>query len=128
MISSLRQANKKNYSQNSKQPYSKFLFNSCLFQVECLSLVIACLCHDLDHRGTNNSFQVKSCSNLAQLYSTSTMEHHHFDQCLMILNSKGNQILANLSQVKMCPILLTLSNAHLWLFIIVLTANLLSFL
>ena len=74
--------------------------NLSLFQVECLSLVIACLCHDLDHRGTNNSFQVKSCSNLAQLYSTSTMEHHHFDQCLMILNSKGNQILANLSQVK----------------------------
>lgn len=69
-----------------------------LGEVECLSLIIACLCHDLDHRGTNNSFQVKSSSNIAQLYSTSTMEHHHFDQCLMILNSKGNQILANLSQ------------------------------
>lgn len=64
-----------------------------------MSLVIGCLCHDLDHRGTNNAFQVKSSSNLAQLYSTSTMEHHHFDQCLMILNSKGNQILANLNQV-----------------------------
>lgn len=25
------------------------------------------------------------------------MEHHHFDQCIMILNSQGNQILANLS-------------------------------
>lgn len=25
------------------------------------------------------------------------MEHHHFDQCVMILNSQGNQILANLS-------------------------------
>ena len=61
--------------------------------------MIACLCHDLDHRGTNNSFQIKSSSTLARLYSTSTMEHHHFDQCLMILNSKGNQILANLSQV-----------------------------
>ncbi|CAB4064484.1 PDE11 [Lepeophtheirus salmonis] len=69
-----------------------------LGDVECLSLMIACLCHDLDHRGTNNSFQVKSSSNLAQLYSTSTMEHHHFDQCLMILNSKGNQILQNLTQ------------------------------
>lgn len=62
--------------------------------------MIACLCHDLDHRGTNNSFQVKSSSNLAQLYSTSTMEHHHFDQCLMILNSKGNQILSHVSQVR----------------------------
>ena len=32
---------------------------------------------------------------LAQLYSTSTMEHHHFDQCIMILNTKGNDILCN---------------------------------
>lgn len=55
------------------------------------------LCHDLDHRGTNNAFQLKSDSPLAILYSTSTMEHHHFDQCLMILNSPGNQILSNLS-------------------------------
>ena len=74
--------------------------SNLIFQLECLSLIIACLCHDLDHRGTNNSFQIKSGSCLAQLYSTSTMEHHHFDQCLMILNTKGNQILANVSQVK----------------------------
>ncbi|XP_026472829.1 dual 3',5'-cyclic-AMP and -GMP phosphodiesterase 11 [Ctenocephalides felis] len=65
--------------------------------IECLGLIIACLCHDLDHRGTNNSFQIKASSPLAQLYSTSTMEHHHFDQCLMILNSDGNQLLSNLS-------------------------------
>lgn len=39
----------------------------------------------------------RASSPLAQLYSTSTMEHHHFDQCLMILNSPGNQILAHLS-------------------------------
>ncbi|XP_022823228.1 dual 3',5'-cyclic-AMP and -GMP phosphodiesterase 11 isoform X7 [Spodoptera litura] len=66
-------------------------------ELECLALIIGCLCHDLDHRGTNNSFQIKASSPLAQLYSTSTMEHHHFDQCLMILNSPGNQILLNLS-------------------------------
>ena len=30
---------------------------------------------------------LRSASPLAQLYSTSTMEHHHFDQCIMILNS-----------------------------------------
>ncbi|KAI4457308.1 cyclic nucleotide phosphodiesterase [Holotrichia oblita] len=66
-------------------------------EIECLALMIACLCHDLDHRGTNNSFQIKASSPLAQLYSTSTMEHHHFDQCIMILNSPGNQLLANIS-------------------------------
>ena len=83
------------------------------FQVECLSLVIACLCHDLDHRGTNNSFQTKSRSNLAQLYSTSTMEHHHFDQCLMILNSKGNQILSNVSQDEFKRVISTVQDAIL---------------
>lgn len=45
--------------------------------MECLGLLIACLCHDLDHRGTNNSFQIKASSPLAQLYSTSTLERHH---------------------------------------------------
>lgn len=43
------------------------------------------------------SIYCRASSPLAQLYSTSTMEHHHFDQCLMILNSPGNQILAHLS-------------------------------
>lgn len=36
-------------------------------------------------------------SPLAQLYSTSTMEHHHFDQCIMILNSDCNNIFSSLS-------------------------------
>lgn len=70
---------------------------SILGEIETLALLVACLCHDLDHRGTNNSFQVKTSSPLAQLYSTSVMERHHFDQCLMILNSQGNQILGSLS-------------------------------
>lgn len=30
-----------------------------LGDLECLGLLIACLCHDLDHRGTNNQFQIK---------------------------------------------------------------------
>ncbi|XP_050425718.1 dual 3',5'-cyclic-AMP and -GMP phosphodiesterase 11-like isoform X2 [Adelges cooleyi] len=81
--------------------------------LECLALIIACLCHDLDHRGTNNSFQIKVCSPLAQLYSTSTMEHHHFDQCLMILNSQGNQILGNLSPDEYTRIIQVLEDAIL---------------
>jgi hypothetical protein len=60
--------------------------------VQILGLLVACLCHDLDHRGTNNAFQTKTESPLAILYTTSTMEHHHFDQCVMILNSEGNNI------------------------------------
>ncbi|NP_001029121.1 sperm phosphodiesterase 5 [Strongylocentrotus purpuratus] len=63
-----------------------------LTDLEIFALIVACLCHDLDHRGTNNTFQVKTSSPLSLLYGTSTMEHHHFDHCIMILNSEGNNI------------------------------------
>ncbi|XP_063244233.1 dual 3',5'-cyclic-AMP and -GMP phosphodiesterase 11 isoform X2 [Bacillus rossius redtenbacheri] len=82
-------------------------------EIECLALMIACLCHDLDHRGTNNSFQIKASSPLARLYSTSTMEHHHFDQCLMILSSQGNQILSNVSPEEYSRIIKVLEDAIL---------------
>uniref|UniRef100_A0A8C1ZZJ3 Phosphodiesterase n=1 Tax=Cyprinus carpio TaxID=7962 RepID=A0A8C1ZZJ3_CYPCA len=72
-------------------------FQSNLSDLEVLALMIATLSHDLDHRGVNNSYIKKSDHPLAQLYCHSTMEHHHFDQCLMILNSPGNQILSSLS-------------------------------
>uniref|UniRef100_A0A8P4KE62 Phosphodiesterase n=1 Tax=Dicentrarchus labrax TaxID=13489 RepID=A0A8P4KE62_DICLA len=68
-----------------------------LSDLEVLALMIATLSHDLDHRGVNNSYIQRSDHPLAQLYCHSTMEHHHFDHCLMILNSPGNQILSSLS-------------------------------
>ncbi|XP_057659841.1 dual 3',5'-cyclic-AMP and -GMP phosphodiesterase 11 isoform X4 [Diorhabda carinulata] len=82
-----------------------------LGSIECLALMIACLCHDLDHRGTNNSFQMKIHSPIAQLYSTSTMEHHHFDQCLMILNSL--QLLSNLTPEQHSRVIRVLEEAIL---------------
>lgn len=48
-------------------------------------LLIACLCHDLDHRGFSNSYLQKFDHPLAALYSTSTMEQHHFFQTMSIL-------------------------------------------
>jgi hypothetical protein len=30
-----------------------------LSKLECLALLAGCLCHDVDHRGTNNAFQAK---------------------------------------------------------------------
>ncbi|KAL8579053.1 hypothetical protein ACOMHN_035992 [Nucella lapillus] len=66
-------------------------------ELEVFTLLAACLCHDLDHRGTNNAFQTKVASPLAMLYSTSVLEHHHFDHCIMILNSEGNNIFQSLS-------------------------------
>nr|XP_015201438.1 PREDICTED: cGMP-specific 3',5'-cyclic phosphodiesterase isoform X3 [Lepisosteus oculatus] len=103
---------KKNYRKNVAYHNWRHAFNTaqCMFAVlktgrfqnklndlEILALMIATLSHDLDHRGVNNSYIQRSDHPLAQLYCHSTMEHHHFDQCLMILNSPGNQILSGLS-------------------------------
>lgn len=41
------------------------------------------------------------------------MEHHHFDQCLMILNSPGNQVLANLSSEDYSRVIHVLEDAIL---------------
>ncbi|XP_011182613.2 cGMP-specific 3',5'-cyclic phosphodiesterase isoform X1 [Zeugodacus cucurbitae] len=81
--------------------------------LEILGLLVACLCHDLDHRGTNNAFQTKTESPLAILYTTSTMEHHHFDQCVMILNSEGNNIFQALSPEDYRSVMNTVENAIL---------------
>ncbi|KAM5306178.1 cGMP-specific 3',5'-cyclic phosphodiesterase isoform 2-T2 [Glossophaga mutica] len=103
---------KKNYRKNVAYHNWRHAFNTaqCMFaalkagkiqsklsDLEVLALLIAALSHDLDHRGVNNSYIQRSEHPLAQLYCHSTMEHHHFDQCLMVLNSPGNQILSGLS-------------------------------
>ncbi|XP_046706878.1 cGMP-specific 3',5'-cyclic phosphodiesterase isoform X2 [Silurus meridionalis] len=103
---------KKNYRKNVAYHNWRHAFNTsqCMFAIlksgrlqnnlsdlEILALMIATLCHDLDHRGVNNSYIKRSDHPLAQLYCHSIMEHHHFDQCLMILNSPGSQILSSLS-------------------------------
>ncbi|XP_078532051.1 cGMP-specific 3',5'-cyclic phosphodiesterase isoform X1 [Lissotriton helveticus] len=103
---------KKNYRKNVAYHNWRHAFNTaqCMFaalrtgkiqsklsDLEVLALMIAALSHDLDHRGVNNSYIQRSEHPLAQLYCHSIMENHHFDQCLMILNSPGNQILSSLS-------------------------------
>lgn len=65
--------------------------------LECLALFVACLCHDLDHRGKNNSFMINSASPLAAVYSTSTMEHHHFNMTITILQHEGHNIFKHLT-------------------------------
>ncbi|MGH0129009.1 UNVERIFIED_CONTAM: hypothetical protein FKN15_075392 [Acipenser sinensis] len=60
-------------------------------------LLVACLCHDLDHRGYSNSYLQKFDHPLAALYSTSTMEQHHFSQTVSILQLEGHNIFSNLT-------------------------------
>ncbi|KAL7631814.1 UNVERIFIED_CONTAM: hypothetical protein RMT77_017877 [Armadillidium vulgare] len=65
--------------------------------LECLSLFIGALCHDLDHRGKNNKFLLDTDSPLAAIYTTSTLEHHHFNQTVTILQQEGHNIFSKLT-------------------------------
>ncbi|KAK6301410.1 hypothetical protein J4Q44_G00274630, partial [Coregonus suidteri] len=66
-------------------------------EIEKKGLLIACLCHDLDHRGYSNTYLQKFDHPLAALYSSSTMEQHHFSQTLSILQLEGHNIFSNLT-------------------------------
>ncbi|XP_052719901.1 cGMP-dependent 3',5'-cyclic phosphodiesterase-like isoform X3 [Crassostrea angulata] len=70
-----------------------------LDDMELLALFVSSLGHDLDHRGTNNQYQMSSKSVLAALYSSegSVMERHHFAQTMCIVNTDGCNIFENLS-------------------------------
>ncbi|XP_053995936.1 cGMP-dependent 3',5'-cyclic phosphodiesterase-like isoform X1 [Hylaeus anthracinus] len=65
--------------------------------LEALVFLVSCLCHDIDHRGTNNSFQTKCSTVLASLYSSegSVMERHHLAQSMCILNTEDCNIFEN---------------------------------
>ncbi|XP_060799395.1 cGMP-dependent 3',5'-cyclic phosphodiesterase isoform X5 [Neoarius graeffei] len=80
--------------------YKNLELNNYLKDIEILALFVSCMCHDLDHRGTNNSFQVASKSVLAALYSSegSVMERHHFAQAIAILNTQGCNIFEKFSR------------------------------
>ncbi|XP_052748765.1 cGMP-dependent 3',5'-cyclic phosphodiesterase-like isoform X2 [Galleria mellonella] len=63
--------------------------------LQALMYLIAGLVHDLDHRGTTNSFHIQGQTTLAALYSSegSVMERHHLAQAMCILNTEGCDIL-----------------------------------
>lgn len=71
-------------SEMKEQVCQSFPSFSCFF-LQKKGLLIACLCHDLDHRGYSNAYLQKFDHPLAALYSTSTMEQHHFSQTVSIL-------------------------------------------
>lgn len=80
---------------------------------ERLALYIGALCHDLDHRGKNNKFMLDTESPLAIIYSTSTMEHHHFNQTVTILQQEGHNIFSKLSNTDYKQILSLLKHCIL---------------
>ena len=49
-----------------------------LEDLDCLALLLSAICHDLEHPGTTNAFQVNTCSALALRYNdASVLENHH---------------------------------------------------
>ncbi|KAG7203775.1 hypothetical protein KM043_013797 [Ampulex compressa] len=75
--------------------------------LQVLVFLVSCLCHDIDHRGTNNSFQTKCGTELASLYSSegSVMERHHLAQSMCILNTEGCNVFECFNSHEYCEAL-----------------------
>lgn len=68
-----------------------FLFRSRLLTpVEVFALLTAAFCHDLEHPGTNNAYQVNSQTDLAIRYNdVSVLENHHAALCFHLIQATG---------------------------------------
>ena len=64
------------------------------------SLLLASLCHDINHPGNNNEFEIKSQSRLSILYNdTSVLEYYHCTVTFEILISHGlDELLAEIDE------------------------------
>ncbi|KAL0881167.1 hypothetical protein ABMA27_002280 [Loxostege sticticalis] len=76
----------------------KLISQGYFTDLQAMMYVIAGFMHDLDHRGTTNSFHIHGQTTLAALYSSegSVMERHHLAQAMCILNTEGCDILESL--------------------------------
>uniref|UniRef100_A0A674J4U4 Phosphodiesterase n=1 Tax=Terrapene triunguis TaxID=2587831 RepID=A0A674J4U4_9SAUR len=66
--------------------------------LEALAMVTAALCHDIDHRGTNNLYQMKSQHPLAKLHGSSILERHHLEFGKFLLSEESLNIYQNLNR------------------------------
>lgn len=66
-----------------------------------LALLIAGLCHDVDHTGRSNSFEISSQSHLSILYhDKSVLENHHAAVTFFVMQNKDQDVLLNLKPEK----------------------------
>lgn len=62
------------------------------------SILLAALCHDLDHPGNSNSFEVNKRTELAIVYSDdAVLERHHAALAYRVITSPDYNLLANIS-------------------------------
>ena len=68
-------------------------------ELEQFALLLAALCHDIDHSGRTNAFEVNSYSNLALKYNDeSVLENHHSALTFKILCEEKYNVLCNLEE------------------------------
>eukprot|EP00475_Leptophrys_vorax_P020727 TRINITY_DN2844_c0_g1_i1.p1 TRINITY_DN2844_c0_g1~~TRINITY_DN2844_c0_g1_i1.p1 ORF type:complete len:623 (+),score=96.25 TRINITY_DN2844_c0_g1_i1:692-2560(+) len=77
----------------------EFELSKHLTNLDILSLLIASLCHDVEHPGVNNAFLIKTRSPLAVRYNDiGVLENHHASVCFQILHTPETELLGNLSE------------------------------
>jgi GAF domain-containing protein len=65
---------------------------------EIFTLMVAGLCHDLEHPGRNNNFEINRGSHLALIYNDkSVLENHHCAVLFKILSNDDSNIISNLT-------------------------------
>lgn len=70
---------------------------SKLDSLEILILLTSAICHDLDHPGYNNAYQINARTELALRYNDiSPLENHHCAVAFEILETQGCNIFAHL--------------------------------
>lgn len=65
--------------------------------LEVFVLIVSCICHDLDHPGYNNIYQINARTELALRYNDiSPLENHHCSVAFRVLEAAECNILASL--------------------------------
>ncbi|XP_058850912.1 rod cGMP-specific 3',5'-cyclic phosphodiesterase subunit beta-like [Acipenser ruthenus] len=69
--------------------------------LEVMAMITAGFLHDIDHRGTNNLYQIKSQNPLAKLHGSSILERHHLEFGKFLLSEESLNIYQNLNRRQM---------------------------
>ncbi|CAN0499931.1 unnamed protein product [Ectocarpus sp. 12 AP-2014] len=90
--------------------------DSLLRPLDKLGLLVAAFCHDIDHPGNNNAYEVNSISPLALQYGdSSVLERHHVFVTYQVLLEEGgaNNIFSGLTRIQFRDVRQTIVQAIL---------------
>merc|ERR1711934_483117 len=76
-----------------------------LTHLDILALLVSALAHDIDHPGTNNSYQCTALTNLAITYNDkSVLEQHHCSTLFRVLSQEDLNILSGLTKEELLDV------------------------